>query len=137
MKRFTNQEFNEFMRERTKQFALQMIELSDRLPNKESARVINRQLLRSATSVAANFRAACRGRSKAEFYSKVCIVVEEADETQFWLDLLVDSKLVDNQIPDVKKLINEASEILAVTTSIKNKLKQYSNGKTSEIPKDE
>ena len=124
MERITNQEFNEKMRERTKQFALQVIALSDQLSNKESARVINRQLLRSATSVAANFRAACRGRSKAEFYSKVCIVVEEADETQFWLELLVDSKLIDNNHASVIKLITEISEILAVTTSIKSKLYQ-------------
>ena len=124
MERLSNQEFNEKMRERTKQFALLVIALCDKLPNKESARVINRQLLRSATSVAANFRAACRGRSKAEFYSKICIVVEEADETQFWLELLVDSKLIDNNHADVKSLIAEISEILAITTSIKSKLYQ-------------
>ena len=124
MGKLSNQEFNEKMRARTKQFALQVISLSDKLPNKESARVINKQLLRSATSVAANFRAACRGRSNAEFYSKVCIVVEEADETQFWLELLVDSKLIDNNHYDMKMLISEVSEILAITTSIKNKLKQ-------------
>jgi len=124
MGKLSNQEFNEKMRARTKQFALQVISLSDKLPNKESARVINKQLLRSATSVAANFRAACRGRSNAEFYSKVCIVVEEADETQFWLELLVDSKLIDNNHYDMKMLTSEVSEILAITTSIKNKLKQ-------------
>ena len=124
MERLTNQEFNKKMRERTKQFALQVIALSNQLPNKESARVINRQLLRSATSVAANFRAACRGRSKAEFYSKICIVVEEADETQFWLEMLADSNLMVNNHSDVSKLISEISEILAITTSIKSKLKQ-------------
>jgi len=122
MGKLSNQEFNEKMRERTKQFALQVIILSDKLPNKESARVINKQLLRSATSVAANFRAACRGRSNAEFYSKVCIVVEEADETQFWLEMLVDSKLINNNHSDIKILISEISEILAITTSIKSKL---------------
>jgi four helix bundle protein len=94
--------------------------MSDELPNKESARVINRQLLRAATSGAANFRAACRGRSKQEYYSKICIVVEEADETQFWLELLQESKLIEE-----KKLlpyITEISEIVAITTSIKTKL---------------
>ena len=123
MERLTNQEFNDSMRERTKKFALQVIALSDNLSGKESAKVINRQLLRSATSVAANFRAACRGRSKAEFYSKICIVVEEADETQFWLEMLADSKLMLNNHSDVMKLIAEISEILAITTSIKNKLR--------------
>jgi len=127
-KRSTNQEFNEQMRERTKQFALQVIVLSDKLPNKESARVINRQLLRFATSLAANFRAAYRGRSKAEFYSKICIVVEEADETQFWLEMLIDSKLIINNHSDVIELISEVSEILAIATSIKSKL--YPNNKT-------
>jgi len=122
MQRISNQEFNEKMRERTKQFALQVIAFSDQLPNKESARIIIKQLLRSATSVAANFRAACRGRSKAEFYSKVCIVVEEADETQFWLEILADSKLMVNNHSDILKLINEVSEILAITTSIKSKI---------------
>ena len=129
MERLTNQKFNEKMRERTKQFALQVIVLSDKLPNKESARVINRQLLRSATSVAANFRAACRGRSNAEFYCKICIVVEEADETQFWLEMLVDSKLIDNNHSDAIKLIDEMSEILAITTSMKSKLYQKQNPK--------
>ena len=124
MERLINQEFNEKMRERTKQFALQVIALSDKLPNKESAKVINRQLLRSATSVAANFRAAYRGRSKAEFYSKICIVVEEADETQFWLEMLIDSKLIVNNHSDIIKLISEISEILAITTSIKSKMRR-------------
>jgi len=128
MERLTNQEFNDSMRERTKKFALQVIALSDNLSGKESAKVINRQLLRSATSVAANFRAACRGRSKAEFYSKICIVVEEADETQFWFEMLADSKLMVNNHSDVMKLISEISEILAITTSIKNKL--YQNNET-------
>jgi len=120
MKKMTNQEFNEIWRGKTKLFALKVIELCDELPHKESARIIARQLLRAATSVAANYRAACRGRSKPEYYSKICIVVEEADETQFWLELLQESKLIEEKklIP----LLEEISEILAVTTSIKNKL---------------
>jgi len=127
MKQLTNQEFNETFRKRTKQFALQVIALSDKFPNKESARVINRQLLRSATSIAANFRAVCRGRSNAEFYSKLCIVVEEADETQFWLEMLADSKLMDNNHAEIIELISEVSEILAITTSIKTKLYKNHN----------
>jgi len=120
MNKLSNTEFNEKWKKRTKEFALKVIELSDELPKKESARVINRQLLRAATSVAANFRAACRGRSKQEFYSKLCIVVEEADETQFWIELLQESKLIDEI--KIKPFIDEISEILAITTSIKNKL---------------
>ncbi|MCL2511040.1 MAG: four helix bundle protein [Bacteroidales bacterium] len=121
MERLSNQEFNAQLRERTKQFALKVIALSDELPMKESARVINRQLLRAATSVAANFRAACRGRSKQEFYSKLCIVVEEADETQFWIEMLQESKIMDCM--KLKPFAEEISEILAITTSIKHKLR--------------
>jgi four helix bundle protein len=121
MERLTNKEYNEQVCERTKQFALQVIDLSNKIPDKGSVKVINRQLLRAATSVASNFRAACRGRSNAEFYSKLCTVVEEADETQFWLEMLVDSKLTDNKHSDVIKLIGEVTEIEAITTSIKNK----------------
>ena len=120
MEKLSNKEFNEKWRGKTKQFALKVIALSDEMPKKESARVINQQLLRSATSVAANFRAACRGRSKQEYYSKLCIVVEEADETQFWLELLQESKLVEEI--KLKPPLEEISEIIAITTAIKTKL---------------
>jgi len=95
MKKDDYKEFNEKMRGRTKQFALDVIRLSDLFPFKTSSKILGSQLLRSATSVAANFRAACRGRSKNEFYSKICIVVEESDETQFWLELLKESNMID------------------------------------------
>lgn len=121
MKSMSNKDFNERMRERTKLFALQIINITNDLPNKESAKVISKQLLQSSTSVAANFRAACRGRSKAEFYSKICIVVEEADESQFWLEMLCDSRLINKD--KIGNILNECSEIIAITTSIKNKLK--------------
>jgi four helix bundle protein len=121
MERLSNQEFNEKMRERTKQFALHIIALSDKLPNRESARTINRQLVRAATSVAANFRAACRGRSKNEFYSKICIVVEESDETLFWLEILKDSNILEDL--NINSFIKEISEITAIVTSIKHKIK--------------
>ncbi len=122
--RLSNTEFNMMMRERTKRFALSIIALSDSLPNKESARVINRQMIRSGTSVAANFRAACRGRSKAEYFSKICIVVEEADETQFWLEMLRDSNLSNEN--NLNPFLKEISEIVAITTSIKSKLRSNS-----------
>jgi four helix bundle protein len=73
------------LQERTKQLALRVIRTVERLPSREVVRTVSRQLLRSATSVAANYRAACRARSKAEFTAKLGIVVEEADETVFWL----------------------------------------------------
>ena len=122
MEKNTNMEFNEKMRERTKKFALDIIKLSDFFPAKTSSKVLEKQLLRSATSLAANFRAACRGRSKNEFYSKICIVVEESDETQFWLELIKDSNIISDI--HINPLLNEISEITAIATSIKHKLKQ-------------
>jgi len=76
---------------RTKQFALRIIKAFTRFPKEEAARLIGRQFLRVGTSVAANYRASCRSRSRADFISKISIVVEEADETLFWLELLLEA----------------------------------------------
>src|SRR3954463_314868 len=81
------------LQKRTQRFALDIIRLFSELPKTEPSRVIGRQFLRSGTSVAANYRAACRGRSRADFISKISIVVEEADETLFWLELVVEAGL--------------------------------------------
>lgn len=81
------------LQDRTKKFALRIIRAFSRSPKSEEARVVGRQFLRSGTSVAANYRAACRSRSRADFISKISIVVEEADETLFWLELVVESEL--------------------------------------------
>jgi len=80
--------FNEKYRSRTKKFAIAIIRFYGRQKKTDEMRIIGKQLVRSATSVAANFRAATRARSNAEFFSKMCIVVEEADETVFWLEIL-------------------------------------------------
>jgi four helix bundle protein len=80
--------FNLEYRERTKKFALRVIRLYKFLPKNEAARTLGKQLLRSGTSVGANFRAACRARSKAEYISKLNIALEEADESSFWMELL-------------------------------------------------
>lgn len=84
-------EFREQMKQRTKTFALRVIRLFQALPKTSEAAVIGKQLLRSATSVAANYRAACRSRSNAEFYSKISIVIVEADESLFWLEILTEA----------------------------------------------
>ncbi len=76
---------------RTKQFAIRVIKLVEALPKNKIGHVLGKQLLRSATSVAANYRAACRARSKADFISKVAIVEEEPDESLFWLELIAES----------------------------------------------
>src|SRR5438094_9115553 len=82
------------LKERTKQFALRVMRLVDVLPNTPKGRAIASQLVRSGTSVAANYRAACRGRSKAEFIAKVGIVEEEADESAYWMELIIDGGLL-------------------------------------------
>jgi len=108
----TKEQFIERFRQRTKQLALDVILFSKDLPKTEEATIMKRQLLRSATSVAANYRAACRARSSAEFYSKLSIVIEEADESLFWLELL--SKSGTTTEAKVASLKRETTEILSV-----------------------
>lgn len=106
------------LKDRTKKFAVDVIRLCRNLPTTLDGRAVGGQLLDSATSVAANYRAACRGRSRAEFIAKLCIVLEEADESLFWLELMVDSDLVAKARVD--KLLKEADELTAIfTTSLK------------------
>ncbi|MCH7987920.1 MAG: four helix bundle protein [Planctomycetes bacterium] len=103
---------------RTKDFALRVIRLVESLPNSRTANVIGKQLLRSATSVGANYRAARRGRSNAEFCAKLGIVEEEADECVYWLELLAESGIV--RVELLSNLMNEANEIVAmIVTSIR------------------
>jgi four helix bundle protein len=99
-----NIRFKEEMKARLKKFVLDLIKLCLGLPNSYEANIIKNQLLRSGSSVYANYRAACRARSKAEFFSKISIVVEEADETEMWLDLLIDSSI--SETPNFRTMIN-------------------------------
>ena len=100
---------------RTKTYALQAIELVEALPHTRTADVLGRQLLRSATSVGANYRAACRAKSPADFISKMGTVEEEADESLFWLELLVESGLLK---PDrASHLMAESNELIAMTVA--------------------
>jgi four helix bundle protein len=100
------------LKNRTRQFAIRIVKLFRMLPRTEEARIIGKQMLRSGTSVAANYRAVCRARSKAEFIAKIGIVVEEADETVLWLELLVDTDIV--QQKRMTSLLTEANELLAI-----------------------
>jgi len=102
----------EDLKPRTKQFSLRVIHLCESLPFKPAAKVIGNQLLRSATSVGANYRAARRARSNADFVSKIGIVLEEADESVYWLELLKDSGLVHEQ--KLAPLLREAEELVAI-----------------------
>lgn len=100
---------------RTKSFALRALKLVDHLPRTTSGRAIGNQLVRSATSVGANYRAACRSRSRAEFAAKIGVVAEEADESLYWLELIREGKL----LPDLKisSLLEEANQLTAIFTS--------------------
>jgi four helix bundle protein len=102
----------EALRDRTKKFAMRVIRLFQYLPRSTEAQVLGKQLLRAATSVGANYRAAGRARSKAEFVAKIGIVVDEADETIFWLECLMESGIVK---PDLlRDLLAEANELVAI-----------------------
>ncbi|WP_347158655.1 four helix bundle protein [Pontibacter chitinilyticus] len=105
-------EFIEQFQKRTKRLAIDVIHFSKTLPKTEEAAIMKRQSLRSATSVASNYRASCRARSSAEFHAKISIVIEEADETLFWLELLEKSGIIPKA--SVERLMKESTEILSV-----------------------
>jgi four helix bundle protein len=97
---------------RTKNFALRVLRLYQSLPQTEEARILGKQLLRCSTSIGANYRAAFRGRSRAEFTSKLGIVVEEADEAVFWLELLQEGNIFPTE--KLRDLLNEANELVSI-----------------------
>ncbi|MEM9416404.1 MAG: four helix bundle protein [Planctomycetota bacterium] len=110
------------MKRRTKCFSLRVLKLCRALPQTVEAQAIRRQLVRSGTSVGANYRAALRARSPAEFRAKLGIVEEEADETMFWLEIIIDDQMLKPE--RVTALLDEANEIIAITvTTIKNSRK--------------
>ncbi len=108
----TKVDFVANLKNRTKSFVLEAIKFYQSLPKTEEAKIIGRQFMRSSSSVGANYRAACRARSKAEFFSKLSIVIEEADETAFWLEILIEAEITNNENAD--KLLSEVNEILAI-----------------------
>lgn len=105
----------ETFKRRTKQLALDVIDLVGSLPATRTSAVIGRQLLRSGTSVGANYRTACRGKSKADVAAKLAIVEEEADETSYWIELLIESRIL--SLPQANALLNETNEIVAMTVA--------------------
>ena len=116
---------------RTKTFGLRILNLVDHLPRTMSGRAIGSQLVRSGTSIGANYRAACRARSRAEFAAKLGIVAEEADETVYWLEMLRDGKL----IPEGKlsELLKEANELTAIFTAGRRSSTRTSNIKPQTL----
>ena len=111
----------EALKNRTRQFALNIIQLCQAMPKTEASMIMRKQLLRSATSVGANYRAACRARSKAELFHKLCIVMEEVDETDYWLDLIKNSGTY-NQ-PPIDSLISETLELVKIFSTLKHQFK--------------
>ncbi len=119
------------LKTRTKQFALRVMKLVGALPQNAVARAIGNQLVRSGTSVGANYRAACRGRSKAEFSAKLGIVVEEADESCFWLELIIEGELLpESRVDD---LLREANEITAIMVASRKTAAAIANNQKSSI----
>lgn len=123
----------EQLRQRTKQFALAILRLSRDLPSTDEARILARQLLRSGTSLAANYRAACRSRSKAEFISKMSVVVEETDETEFWLELLTEGGIVSSTC--TADLLREVRELLAIFVASRRTARERSGNESPRLRK--
>ena len=117
-------EFAEAFKSRTKKFVVDNIRFFRTLPKTEEAKIIGRQLLRSSSSVGANYRAACRARSQAEFHSKLSIVVEEADESAFWMEILIEAEIV--KPSELNYLNDEANQILKIVAASR---KTVSKGK--------
>jgi len=110
------------LKNRTKGFALRIIRLIHALPSSLESKIMDYQLLRSGTSVAANYRAVCRARSRADFVSKLGVVIEEADESAFWLELLSDAQLVPQA--KLKDLHSEANQLIAIFNASRMTAKQ-------------
>ena len=108
------------IRDRLRVFTLKILELSEMFPNSQRGRILNNQLTRSGSSTYASYRAALRGRSKKEFFAKLSIAVEEADETEMWLDLVIKSGLINSDF--VNELHKESLELLKILSSMRKRL---------------
>ena len=115
--------FVEAFRKKTRDMAIKCIRLFQSFPKTEEARIIGKQLLRSATSTASNYRAACRSRSQAEFYAKISIVIEECDETLFWLEIIQESAI--SKRPEINELQTEVTEILKVVAKARKTISTH------------
>ncbi len=111
------------LKKRTKQFALRIIKLVAALPSTVAGRAVGNQLVRCGTSVGANYRAACRSRSRLEFIARLGVVEEEADESAFWLEIIIEAPLLPKKL--VLSLLREANELVAIMTSSRKSASQY------------
>ena len=108
------------VRDRLREFSLKILELSSLLPKTVKAKVVNYQITKSGTSAYANYRAALRGRSKAEFFSKLSISVEEMDESEMWLELIIKSKIMNNEF--IKEIHKESLELVKILSSMRKRI---------------
>lgn len=108
------------IRDRLRVFGLKILDLSDMLPDSTKGKVVNYQITKSGTSMYANYRAALRGRSKREFFSKLSISVEEADETEMWLDLILSAKILSGEF--VEELYKESLELTKILSNMRKNL---------------
>ena len=113
------EEFIEKMKKRTKKFSVDISLFCDTLKTCKASAVITFQLVKSATSTGANYRAACRARSKKEFFSKISIVVEESDESEYWLEVIKDASLTDAS-SELERLLVEVNELIKITSKSRN-----------------
>lgn len=118
------------LKDRTKKFAITIIRFIRTLPKNDEGYVLGKQLLRSGTSVGANYRSACKGKSTADFINKITIVEEEADECCYWLELIIEAEIANKEV--VEPILKEANELTAIFTATgktakANKLKQENN----------
>ena len=120
-------------KERTKKFALAVVKLVETLPRSRTADVIGRQLLRAGTSVGANYRAACRGRSASDVIAKLGIVEEEADESIYWLELLIDAGVLSRELTGA--ILKEANELVAMTVASIKTLRSRTRDGIPEAPR--
>jgi len=119
------------LKKRTKQFALRIIKLVNALPKNIEGLLIGKQIIRSGTSVGANYRSACRGRSKAEFVAKLGIVEEEADESAFWMELIIEGGLLEKEL--VEPLLKEVDELVAIMVASRKSARSESTNRKSKI----
>ncbi len=116
------------MKLRTKQFALRVIKLVESLPNSKAGTIVGNQLLRSGTSVGANYRASCRAKSTADFVHKISVVEEEADESIYWMELLIEGKIIKESL--LENLMDEGNQILSMIVSSIKTIKEKRNPKS-------
>ncbi|MDN3549367.1 four helix bundle protein [Mucilaginibacter aquaedulcis] len=121
------------LKRRTQKFSIDVIKFIENLPRKRSLDVLSNQLIRCATSIGANYRSACRGKSTADFINKIIIVEEEADESIYWLELMEESGLIDST--SISTLKKEANELTAIFTAIGKTAKEKQRLNKLEIKK--